>query len=480
MFLRSVGAALATLSLALGQESAVKFDAFRNNDDKVELPTLARSDDQCLLNIQTPCADPALRKLRSWNHVTPETLQKFRPYWPYSRDEQHMSLAACHLVRQRVAERCGEAAQVALHYRGPLGAGPVRPDGSWLIVGRVRSERVALLPLEGYREHHSCFSAKVFKEASWLEGDKAFSEAKADKSLTFCLPAVAIAGHIKTGTSALWYMLNAHPNFVSRKPKEMCIGRSSVKGKTSLESFLGNLADSTAELQPGQLLLDACLGAEEYETLHVMFAAPPMLRIYVVRAAPETAWSTWNYFCMHELESDCGPPPLTKVGVHYRSPELFHELFMMGMMEKGDKRVPYRIPKPDELHNYYGWEITRLENLTQKDDDLVCLASEERETDIRGFWERIAAAVETYFGVALEPYKDLEATAEVKVNTNNAKVSTGGAVNEDAHKEGEYEITNYRGLLPEDEDAMWNAWKECSQISKRTGFQYPCRSKRGQ
>jgi len=455
-------AAAATLSAAAAFDEydwtrvIGSLDNYRHAADEVQLPTLNAEADFCSLRIETQCGDGKLAKaLADWHDV--------------SLDGHAVgSWVQCHVLRQEAAKRCGEGAEVAMRYRGLLMATEPRDDGSWVVVGRDRRGVAAVRPLgDDFRRHHRCFEAKTFGKRSSDEALKPFDEGAAEATYQFCLPVLVITGHFKAGTSALYNILISHPKLIGGKPKELCIGRDEPG---PIGSYIKILAKRTKTMQEDDLLVNACLGVHEYELLNVLFRGPPMLKLFLTRDAPITIWSAWNYFCMPEIESACSPVT-TKVGVHYRSPELFHELYMMAKQKISRARVPFRIPRDKDLATYFMRKIESIQTVSPGEDDWLYLANEMIAADIDTFWDRIASKIRQHFGISLEKTEGLEQITHVRVNSNDSK---GKKTAVESHSEGEYQITNYRAMLNEDVAAIKKAWAECSKISEMTAWDYQC------
>eukprot|EP00968_Pinguiococcus_pyrenoidosus_P006295 scaffold429_cov269-Pinguiococcus_pyrenoidosus.AAC.29 len=200
------------------------------------------------------------------------------------------------------------------------------------------------------------------------------------------------------------------------------------------------------------------------------------MKLYLTRRAPETIWSSWNYFCMPEMEEKCARPPTTRVGVHYRSPELFHELFMLGKVEQSNSLLPRRIPQEADIAQYFGRELLHIDRLSQTPGDVLLLAVEHREQDLDGFWSRLSSSLGSYLGTTLQQYEGMVEVAEKKINTNDNKFFSEKDKKTSEHAEGEYQITKYRAMLQDDVEMIMKDWTECPTISQRTGWDYGCQS----
>eukprot|EP00968_Pinguiococcus_pyrenoidosus_P017219 scaffold1696_cov258-Pinguiococcus_pyrenoidosus.AAC.28 len=118
----ALGVAMAGASAGIGALLA---------DDVVVVPAVAPW--RCELRVQG-CQDGRLQaQYGDWRQAVEAT------------DSQY----ECHQARQALLKGCGADATAVMKYSGPWAAGPVRPDGSWLIQSsgdKAAHQNIALLP----------------------------------------------------------------------------------------------------------------------------------------------------------------------------------------------------------------------------------------------------------------------------------------------------------------------------------------------
>lgn len=265
----------------------------------------------------------------------------------------------------------------------------------------------------------------------------------------FCYPSLNIDGHAKAGTSALYYILQHHPNIkVAHSRKEYCRIRGNVKND-SFFRYLYGFAAATKELGANDVLLNGCIVPEAGMELDVLLRGPKALSIYLVRDAADRSWATYSYWCDWNLEPDCPFGGLVKPSIHLRSPEAFHKAVTNNEPKK------MLIPNHAELSTLYSRQIDMIETMSSSKQVHV-IASEKMKTDLPGVWEDLSKELKSVLNYDIPMHPKLEELSLIRVNKNK---------------------NNMMSKLPETAKILSSWWDECEKMSARTSWPYTCANK---
>ena len=138
-----------------------------------------------------------------------------------------------------------------------------------------------------------------------------------------CYPRIVITGQRKAGTTALYALLEMHPNtLLSYVGKENCF--ASGLNYTLLEYF------ETLEYspEPNQIFIDGCPDPITNMALRkAIFKDSKTLYIFLTRDYASLLWSGYNYWCDPGIDEGCNTvTKWTDPSSHIRSPDDFDEM----------------------------------------------------------------------------------------------------------------------------------------------------------
>jgi len=374
---------------------------------------------------------------------------------PFETKQKHMSYLACHNARLAYIKNCyTQQAKIVIRYRGAWSRGPIREDGSWLIVGGASTEVVALKPVEKYRRYQACFDAKRFV-SDRENANKLFDDATAAAQVRMCLPALSVTGFKRAGTGTMFEMLERHPDIVPAGPvPETCLTKMSKIWK-----FFTQLAASTASSE-AKYTMTLCHGVTEHLMLYFLFRGPRTLKFVMVRRLPQLLWSRYNVGCDKERESDCGGASgfLAVEGKHTRSPQHFHEL----LLGSANESVWSKVPTQEELRRFYDRELRQFYWIAYEKVASMVVAAEELLADPVELWKKIQGRFKIIFEEELAQHPEMKAPPKSLPNSNAGKAA------------GNYQISGFKPLLPESDDYIMSHWTECNDVQIRAAWNWGC------
>ena len=268
----------------------------------------------------------------------------------------------------------------------------------------------------------------------------------------FCYPTLNINGHPKAGTSALYYILQEHPNIkAAHSKKEYCrfLPFQKQEEHTSIFRYLYGFAAATENMGINDILVNGCINGlispAPYLELDKLLKGPNALHMYVVRDAADRSWATYNFWCDFESEPDCPPGAHRKEIVHHRSAEDFHN----SVLDNEPKKM--LIANHAELSEMYTHYIKMMETMTTSKHVHV-IASEKMKTNLVGVWEDFSKELKSNLNYDIPLHPKLKQLSEVRINENKKKES----------------------MLNETEKILRSWWDECDDVSKRTAWLYNC------
>ena len=196
-------------------------------------------------------------------------------------------------------------------------------------------------------------------------------------------PDINIAGNPKTGTSHLYRLLLGHSRIeAAQDKKEFCVrdfipvvandlcNSDSVSSevemteRNALLRFRDLLSRRRSFLNESQLTLNGCLlGSVEVE-LNFRFNPPRNEKFIILFRDPaDWVWALFNYWAISEWDTHFVPGMLTDSSIHYRSPEIFHEI----IASNGDLSVFHAVMEPVRRATY---DSLRMINLVGRENIL--------------------------------------------------------------------------------------------------------------
>lgn len=205
-----------------------------------------------------------------------------------------------------------------------------------------------------------------------------YSVATPEEEFTACLPEIIVGGHAKCGTSALYSLLESHPEVVGTPDKEHCYRHDDAV------RFLKHLPP----LPTTHKRVSGCITFEHNDImLRALRPKRPIKIIFVVRDYADTLWAAFNFWCIKHFDPDCHPgTDWTDSTTGYRSPELFHE-FVMAERVTGVVRNALESPYTTPL--VFTDKIRAYERIVGKGNVLV-LDADALTSSTRSTWLEIA------------------------------------------------------------------------------------------
>ena len=286
---------------------------------------------------------------------------------------------------------------------------------------------------------------------------------------SFCYPSLVISGFEKCGTSALYALLDSHPQVVQSVPKhkEYCLGQ-----KTFFKFFKGF---RKAQLAPGvsknKIILNGCLNWEENLKVFNILQGPKSIYITMVREPSSYFWAGFNFWCNPNLDVSCPEGGWTIVGKSYRTPELYHELIMSQRAHENAKGH-FLIPTCERIKTLFTSRIAYLESGMKTSINIF--AAETLETEPTRVWNQIQHLIQKKFGISVIPHPDVQGFAQLRINDGNFRGEKRVTNKSRVYGAGLYAVSNFRPILPQTKVYIRSCWKECRNISRLTGYQFAC------
>ena len=333
-----------------------------------------------------------------------------------------------------------------------------------------RRQLPRLLEKKEHAEHYDQIQRLLSKQPSDFAAWKNFSRNSfADLS---------IVGFPKAGTSHLYKLLDFHPDTEPAfKRKEFCIDHGHfldyTKEENQMETELydlqrklftyhKHLLKKRTQSDHQHLLVNACLQHHELE-YHLAYTPLPESSkfLLVFRDPADWLWASWNFWIDKNMDL---PAPIdhdwASAGVHYRSPELFHELILsQNATKSAGKR--FRTILNESVH-----VPRRLLYLLGKDRILFLKNEDMRAStnnDIDPFLTRLAD-----FTTLTKSKFDLK-VAHGYTNCNGQK----GYRNLCSTSHSAYEITHHRPMLEVTRQLIYIQFREeCRVWAEEFGIVY--------
>lgn len=145
---------------------------------------------------------------------------------------------------------------------------------------------------------------------------------------SFCYPAIMITGVPKCSTSAMYQMLRSFDHSRSLLAKEVCPMMFSYANLHNMFDALAYVAND-GTLGHHEFIVSACIELAQNLVLRQILRNPRTFYVVVVRDFADWLWSSYNYWCVENIDVGCNPLTHWVSGdVHHRSPEHFHRLVM--------------------------------------------------------------------------------------------------------------------------------------------------------
>lgn len=285
-------------------------------------------------------------------------------------------------------------------------------------------------------------------------------------------PDITVAGMMKSGTSQLYHILSSHNDteplsetveYPLHVPPDQFNISTQTKFQMDLFQFFAKEESRLRSRTKGRVTFTNCLSPQDI-ILRAQYLRPKKrLRfIVLIRDPADWLWASWNFWIDTAMDekapkvNDWADPSL-----HYRSPELFHEILMAGD----------RLASWGRLSSFRSWTINlpriliaafgRKNVLFARNEDMLP-ANILRKG---GFLDRLSNFTSL----------DLAGFAEEATNTiHNCNDHKGNGVMCGTTTNSAYAIAGNRAMLPETRKlAYLHFAAECKIWSEEFGIEYP-------
>jgi hypothetical protein len=291
---------------------------------------------------------------------------------------------------------------------------------------------------------------------------------------------LSILGFPKAGTSQLFNLLVSHPHAAPVfKRKEYCIDHGHfldytlpqhLNNPNTLRSLKKNLFGyhsymlrKRSESRDRSLqLINACLQPREIE-YHLSYTPMPEKSKYLLlfRDPADWLWASWNFWIDKHLDDrPAVDHDWATFGIHYRSPELFHELILSRESIKSAAKR-FRTMREQTVHT-----PRRLIHLMGR-DRLLFLKSEDMKAT-NGRLPQFLEQLGTFTGLSVSGFNITVAQGQTNCNAqkgfrNVCAGATGSG----------YHITHNRPMLEETRKLIYiQFWEECKIWKIEFGIVY--------
>ena len=355
-------------------------------------------------------------------------------------------------------------------------------DESWQILD-IDGAIVTIRPIP-LKEHQSCF------QMSSTEGDinakpQQQQQQHPEPVVTFCYPVVNIARHPNAGTSFFHHLLIEHSQRIvpaHAQMKEYCRVPYHGRYVMTYYDYWKGFAPQTRVAGSDKILVNGCIKPEEVMEMDVLLRGPRTVNVYLVRDAAARFWAAYNFWCDMNTESNCTLTNWAKPGIHLRSPQAFHDEIIAIDRRGAPPRL--LIPIRRGIANVYTTTIHQFETWTVSKHVHV-IASEKMKANLEWVWDTFRADVRRQTdGLDLQYHPKLKELQGARINGGNKKGEH--AVSGTKHQrhdesqsapqeeDGLYEQSHFQPMLPQTKHLITSWWKECEEVSRRTGWAYTC------
>ena len=291
----------------------------------------------------------------------------------------------------------------------------------------------------------------------------------------FCYPSLIVTGVPKCGTTAMYELLTTLPNSVVLHEKENC---PYTRRRPHWKFFLS--LPSIDKINYNSIIIDGCIDSTKNLIIREILKHPKTTYIVLTRDYKDMLWSAYNYWCnWHYDGTTCNYEKFTILGVHNRTPEIFHEII------NGDyNKTKVYIDSPlwnkhpcDNARIYYTEYILGLWKYIPPNVTLV-IASEQLQSDNLFVMNKIAAKLGIsvlHNETVIEAIKNI---SRYRFNTQEGKKDYRHSVNINQYKPGRFAISNFSDMLATTKNILDFCWHDdCIMMSQLTGYDYlACRN----
>jgi hypothetical protein len=295
-------------------------------------------------------------------------------------------------------------------------------------------------------------------------------------------PDINVVGFCKTGTSQLYHVFGTHQDVIYTSHKEMCTNaweNTFAKTKDVKVGPLDNVFHwhdyfyKERQSQPGKKTINGCMSMTDLQRRYHYNPPVPVTRskfFLIFRDPAEWMWSVFNFFYDKHFEDRPEENAWVNATLHYRSPELFHEIFLAGQGKLHPSKYMFSL-RDRIVRN------ARTVVAVAGRDNVIFLRNEDLQPQMvvsSGTLDRLSNIT----GLALDRF-DPDAI-HTKTNCNDNKSLSGKSCNDDDEdnssrkKKGGYVVTHNRPMLEATRKLIYIQWhEECKVWAEEFGIVYP-------
>jgi len=314
--------------------------------------------------------------------------------------------------------------------------------------------------------NHFDIDSKFAPRDEWLDNTDNFHNV---------FPDIDIVGFPKAGTSHLYKILS---NRVDTKPfhptnKEFCSHASQGKSKQEIEEKLFHWHQKIYETNNSNIqvnktnnaklvTINGCISIDDAIIRHQYLKPTNQKFIVLFRDPADWMWATWNFWTDRNIDQELGLPGMwTNPKTNYRSPELFHEIFLAGptkLVQFSNRLGPFqRLSRKG---------VQRLQRVVGE-ENVLTMKSEDMKPDVvnktGGFLDKLS----NFTGLDRSLYGDDIS----RISNCNSKKGAGKSCGNTASSA--YKITGGREMLPETRELIYiYFWEECKIWARDFGIEY--------
>jgi hypothetical protein len=286
-------------------------------------------------------------------------------------------------------------------------------------------------------------------------------------------PEICIVGNLKTGSSQLYNIFATHRDVhkIKDDKKEHCSNNHLSDDDDGPQSTYEYGLYSWHKYYYQQYddkhpRVNGCVAWKQVERQLVYSPPNPKAKFFVLLRDPaEWAWAAYNFWCDEAWEEydEKKDGNWVKESVHYRSPEVFHEVVLSGGKLRAFELLADL--RADSVRS-----IRRLLALVGK-DNLIILKNEDLTPDQiqlpGGALDRLSEATK----LAKDGFDE---TILHSRSNCNAHKGFGATCTEESHKSGGYPVTHNRPMLEATRRFIYLQWHaECKIWAEEFGIVYP-------
>lgn len=328
---------------------------------------------------------------------------------------------------------------------------------------------------------HTCYTVTCL-------GHKCPQNDNVTNIISFCYPAIIIAGMPKCGTSAMYDLLTRYTGTIVMAEKENC---PYTRRRSHWEYFQS--LPQMKEVSLGQVVIDACLDSPKNLLFReAVLRRPKSLYIIMVRNYADMLWSSYNFWCKVAYDGfACDNTRWVKVGMN-RSAELFHAMVLKdrnGALREKDSplhRGPPDMSRPcQNAGGYYSEYLDMFLFKSVPKNETLLLASEMLETNPLAVWRKVASKMKELTSVSLDEGGAMGisktytfALGSFTDRRYNAQSAKGGKqyIALKDYRPGVFNISGHKPMVKATRQMLDTCWHaDCLKVAKLVEYDgYPC------